>query len=126
MRTITVQQARCNGKCRGRRLKSASPNDIQGAPKVLNQKFRLFEASLFSIHATNLLMFGSSYSMDPDQIRAQPSQMTEITSRKHTFMTWDQVIRQPHKVVESDYLTCIYHHGNLGGKCMSFTPKVPI
>ena len=42
------------------------------------------------------IMFGISYSIDPEKMRALSSQMTEISSRKHMVMTWDQVIRRPH------------------------------
>ena len=42
-------------------------------------------------------MFGIFYSIDLEKIIALSSQMVEIPlSRKHTFMTWDLVIRGPH------------------------------
>ena len=42
------------------------------------------------------VMFGISYSSDPEQMGSLTSQMTEISSKKDMFMTWDRVISRPY------------------------------
>ena len=42
------------------------------------------------------IVFGVSSSANPEKMGSPTSQMAEISSKKHTVMTWDQVIRRPH------------------------------
>ena len=53
-------------------------------------------------------MFGISSKVTL-KMRSLTSQITEISSKKHLFMTWEQVISRPYLVVESNNLT----RGNL-------------